>query len=122
MYILLECVICLLAAYGLLVLVLSAAELIRCRVSGCRPKVRVVILVKDAEEYIEYIIRNAVKRDFISKVFSDKKLVIVDMDSTDQTYQLLERLQKDFSNIESLTFKEREFIFDDFSTFSPSIK
>lgn len=122
LYKLLECAVYLLAAYGLLVLVLGAAESIRCRISGHRPKVRVVLLVKDAEEHIEYIIRNAVKKDFVSRVFSDKNMVIVDMNSTDHTYQLLGKLQKDFSNIESLTFEERELIFDDFSIFSPSTK
>lgn len=119
---LLECIVYLLATYGLLVLVLGATELIRCRIKGRRPNVRIIFLVKDAEEHIEYIIRNAVKKDFASRAFSDKNMIIVDMNSTDHTYQLLEKLQNDFSNIEVLTFKERELIFDDFSIFSPSEK
>lgn len=122
LYRLFEYAVWLLAAYGLLTLLLDAAGLIHCRISGNRPSVRVVLLVRDTEEHIEYIIRNVVKKDFTSRVLSDKKMVIVDMNSTDHTYQLLEKLQKDFSNIEALTFDERELIFNDFSIFSPSTK
>jgi hypothetical protein len=118
LYIVLKCLVCLLAAYGLLILVHGAFELIRCRISGDHPKVRIVLLVKDAEEYIEYIVRNAIKKDFASKALSDKNMIIVDMKSADQTYLLLQKLQKDFSNIEALAFEERELIFDDFSIFS----
>ena len=117
---LLEYLIYLLATYGFVVLILGAVELIGCRAPAHRPDIRVVLLVKDAEEHIEYIIRNAVKRDFVTKVFSDKNMVVIDMNSGDHTYQLLEKLQNDFSNIEALTFEERELIFDDFSTFSHS--
>lgn len=122
LYRLFEYAVWLLAAYGLLALLLDAAGLIHCRISGNRPRVRVVLLVRDTEEHIEYIIRNVVKKDFTSRVLSDKKMVIVDMNSTDHTYQMLEKLQKDFSNIEALTFDERELIFNDFSIFSPSTK
>ncbi len=115
---LLECFVCLLAAYGLLVLVLEMAGLIRSRISGLRPKVRVVLLVKDAEEHIEHIIRNAAKKDFAARVLSDRNMTVVDMNSSDHTYQLLEKLQKDFSNIEVLTFEDRTLIFDGFSIFS----
>ena len=119
---LLECIVYLLATYGLLVLVLGAADMIRCRVRGRRPDVRVVLLVKDAEDHIEYIVRNAVKKDFASKALSDKNMFIVDMDSTDSTNQILKKLQSDFSNIEILPFEDRSMIFDDFYIFSPSEK
>lgn len=122
MYRLFECFVWLLAAYGLFTLLLGAVGLIRCRISGHHPNVRIVLLVRDAEEHIEYIIRNAAKKDFASRVLSDRNMVIVDMNSTDHTYQLLERLQKDFSNIDTLTFEERDLIFDDFSIFSPTSK
>ena len=122
LYRLFEYVVCLLAAYGLLMLVLSAAGAIQNRIPGRRPRVRVVLLVKDAEEHIEYIIRSAVKKDIASKALSDRTIAVVDMDSMDHTYMLLEKLQKDFSNIEALTFAERNLIFEDFSIFSPSEK
>ena len=119
---LLECAVWLLAAYGLLTLVHGMIELIHCRISGHRPNVRVVLLVKDAEEHIEYIIRNMSKKDFVSKTLTDKNMVIIDMNSTDHTYQILEKLQVDFSNVEALSFEEKEHIFDDFPIFSLSSK
>ena len=115
---LLECIIYLLATYGLLILVLGAADMIRCRMKGRRPNTRVVLLVKDSEEHIEYIVRNAVKKDFASKALSDKKIIIVDMNSTDNTTLLLKKLEEDFSSIKILPFEERSRIFDDFSAFS----
>ena len=40
-----RCIICILAVYGLLGLILGISEMIRCRMTGPRPKVRVVLLV-----------------------------------------------------------------------------
>lgn len=119
---LLECIVCLLAAYGLLALVLEAVEFLHCRNRGKRPEVQMILLVRNAEEQIEYIVRNIVNKDYITKVLSDKKLMIVDMNSTDQTIQLLEKLQNNFSNIEMLPFKEKERVFEDFTIFSPTGK
>ncbi len=98
----LECLTYILAVYGLLILVIGAADLIRCRIRGHRPKVRVVLLVQDAEDQIEYIVRNAVKKEFTAKVFSDEKLAVVDMHSKDNTYLLLQKLQKNFQSVEVL--------------------
>jgi cellulose synthase/poly-beta-1,6-N-acetylglucosamine synthase-like glycosyltransferase len=122
LYNLLLCIVCILAAYGLLTLISGIAESVRCRVSGIRPEVRVVILVQNAEEQIEYIVRNAVKKDIQSKMLSDKKVVFVDMDSKDKTNELLEKLQKNFSSIEVLPYPDRAHIYDGFSIFSPSAK
>lgn len=119
---LLDCIIYLLATYGLVVLSLGAADLVRCRVRGRRPNVSVVLLVQDAEDYIEYIVRNAVKKDFASKAVSDKKVIFVDMNSTDNTSQLLKKLKNDFPSIEILTLNERLRIFDDFGIFSHDVK
>lgn len=122
MLILFEFIICLLAAYGLIILVFAAASRLRARDTGKHPGVRVVLLVRNAEEQIEYMIRNAVKYDFTSRVMSDKSLIVVDMDSTDNTALILEKLQKDFSNVEIMKFQDRTLIFDDFPIFSPLIK
>ncbi|NLK86715.1 MAG: hypothetical protein GX279_04385 [Clostridiaceae bacterium] len=109
-----RCIICILAVYGLLGLILGISEMIRCRMTGPRPKVRVVLLVKDAEEQIEYIVRYAIRKEYAAKVLSDKKLVIVDMDSADNTYVLLQKLQKNFPCIEVLKISDSESIFSDF--------
>ena len=122
LYNLLLCIVCILAAYGLLSLITGLAESVRCRISGVRPEVRVVVLVQNAEEQIEYIVRNAVKKDIQSKMLSDKKIVFVDMNSEDKTYELLDKLQKNFSSIEALSYQENAHIYDGFTTFSPSVK
>lgn len=122
LYNLFLCIVCILAAYGLLSLASGLAESIRCRISGVRPEVRVVILVQNAEEQIEYIVRNAVKKDIQSKMLSDKKVIFVDVNSNDKTYELLEKLHKSFSSIEVLPYHEGERIYDGFSIFSPSAK
>jgi len=96
----LECITYILAVYGLIILVFGAAQHIRCRIKGNRPLVRVVIFVRNAEEQIEYIVRTAVKKEYAALALSDRKLAVVDMDSTDNTFLLLERLQRSFPSIE----------------------
>ena len=134
--ILFELVVSLLAIYGLIMLGFTAAGHIRRRNPGkvpglfsdcinspsVHPCVRMVLLVRDAEEQIEHIVRTAVKNDFTSCVLSDNSLVIIDMNSSDNTFLLLEKLQKDFSNIEAVRFEDRELVFDDFTICSHPLK
>ncbi len=109
-----KCLICILAVYGLIALIAGISESIFCRMAGPRPKVRAVLFVKDAEEQIEYIIRYAVKKEYASRVMSDNKLAIVDMNSRDNTYALLERLQKNFPSIEALKMSDSDNILKEF--------
>jgi hypothetical protein len=119
---LIEITVGLLALYGLVMLVFAVTGRLRLKDLQKHPGVRVVLLVKNTEEQIEYIIRNAVKNDFASIVLSDDRILVVDMNSTDNTYRLLEKLRRDYSNIEILGFNERECVFEDFSIFSPPPK
>lgn len=117
-----ECIIYLLAAYGTLVLVLGAIDLIRSKIAASRPEVRVVLLVQNAQEQIEFIVRNVVMKDYASKVLSDKKVVFIDMDSSDETVALLKKLQQCYPSIDVIQYKDKEDIFSDFQLFSPVIK
>lgn len=117
-----ECIIYLLAAYGTLVLVLGAIDLIRSKIAASRPEVRVVLLVQNAQEQIEFIVRNVVMKDYASKVLSDKKVVFIDMDSSDETVALLKKLQQCYPSIDVKQYKDKEDIFSDFQLFSPVIK
>lgn len=112
-----QCVIYIFAIYGLISLLFGLAELIRHKSIGMLPDVKVVLLVRNAEEHIEYIIRYAVRNDITSKLYSDKKLTVVDMASEDDTPLILEKLQKDHSNIEVLSHDDRELVFKDFASF-----
>lgn len=117
-----ECIIYLLAAYGALVLILGAIDLIRTKMAASRPKVRVVLLVQNAQDQIEFIVRNVVMKDFASRAYSDKKVVFIDMDSTDETVVLLKKLQQCYPAIEVLQYQDKEVIFSDFQLFSPTLK
>ncbi len=117
-----ECIIYLLAAYGALVLVLGAIDLIRSKMAAGHPKVRVVLLVQNAQDQIEFIVRNVVMKDFVSRTFSDKKVIFVDMDSSDETVVLLKKLQQCYPSIEVLQHQDKEVIFSDFQLFSPTLK
>ena len=112
-------IVCLFAAYGLISLVLGALDAICARIAGKRPNVRVVLLVQDAENHIEHIVRNAAEKKYASALFSDKKLVIVDMNSKDNTLGILEELEDAFPGIEVLSYKDKDEIFSGFSAFSP---
>ncbi len=114
-----ECIIYLLAAYGVLVLVLGAIDLIRSKITASHPKVRVVLLVQNAQEQIEFIVRNVVMKDFASRASSDKKVIFVDMDSSDDTVILLKKLQQCYPTIEVLQHQDKEVIFNDFNSFHP---
>jgi disulfide oxidoreductase YuzD len=109
---------CLLAAYGLISLVIGALDAICARKVGKRLNVRVVLLVQDAEKQIEHIVRNAVGKKYASGSFSDKKLAIVDMNSKDNTLEILEKLESVFPGIEVLAYKDKDEIFNGFSAFS----
>ncbi len=109
-----KCIICILAVYGFFSIIMNISEILRCRLTGPRPKVRAVLLVKDAEEQIEYIVRYAVNKEYAARVLSDGKLVIVDMDSADNTYLLLQKLQQHFPCIEVIRSSSIDNIFSDF--------
>lgn len=112
-----QCVIYVFAIYGVISLFFGAAELIRYKAAGRLPDVKAILLVRNAQEHVEYIVRYAVRKDIASKLYSDRKLVIVDMNSDDDTPVILEKLQKDYSNIEVLSYDERELVFKDFLSF-----
>ncbi|NMA33619.1 MAG: hypothetical protein GX940_03575 [Clostridiaceae bacterium] len=110
------CLTYILAIYGLFILLSGIAGSMRCRVKGRRPEVRVILLVRDSEEHIEYIVRNAAKNEIAAKLLSDAKIAVVDAGSSDSTYSLLERLQKTYPGIEVLKISELDKIVDDFTS------
>jgi len=113
-YIIFNFVVCLLAVYGLFTILRSLKLALyrnnTVRLSG----VRVVVLVKDTEKYIEYIIRNINHMDLKSVALSDRNIAVVDMNSSDSTFMLLEKLKKDFQNLDIYKYDERSGIFEGF--------
>lgn len=111
-YKIIEYILWILAAYGLFSLISSAVGLIRLRNHlKCR-SVKLVLLVKNSEECIEYVVRNVARDDFLTGLLSHGNISIVDMNSTDNTYLLTKKLKKSFQNIEVFRFEERQNIFE----------
>jgi hypothetical protein len=110
----LKYIIYLLAVYGAITLILSILGTVHGRMAAEATKVRPVLFVKNVEEYVEYIIRNAIKFDFPEKVMSGDNLTVVDMNSTDDTFIILQKLKKDYECIDILSAGEKEDIFSDF--------
>jgi len=114
MLILLKFLIYLLAAYGGITLAICLFATFNRRVAEESAKVKLVLIVKDVEEYAEYIVRTAIKGEFASKVMSSNNITLIDMNSSDATNGILSRLKKDFECLEVLNFEEKEKAFDGF--------
>lgn len=110
----LKYIIYLLAVYGAITLILSILGAVHGKMTAEAAKVRLVLFVKNVEEYVEYIIRDAIKYDFPEKVMSGDNLTVVDMNSTDDTLKILQKLKKDYECIDILSAGEKEDVFSGF--------
>jgi len=72
---------------------------------------KLVLIVKNQGEVIEGVLRNALQRDFIRKLMPDGRLTVVDMGSTDDTVEILKKLEMDYECIEVLKKSEMESLF-----------
>lgn len=114
MGIILKFVVYLLAIYGALTLIMGIFGALRTSLHLKGSKLKLVLLVKNSEKFIEYLIK-----DMILKFLSDRSipidaLTVVDMDSIDDTGAILEKLGKDFECMEVLSDKDKEKIFSNF--------
>ncbi len=117
-----ELILWILAVYGMFSLISSVVGLIRLKSHIKCQSIKLVLLVKDAEDCIEYVVRNLAGKDFLTGVLPNKNISIVDINSTDNTYLITKKLKRYFQNIEVLRFNERENIFDETAIFSHSQK
>lgn len=104
----------LMAIYGVITLVISMLGAFRRRMKIQNAKVKLVLIVKNVEEYAEYIVRTIVKDELASKVMSEGNIAIIDMNSADSTAKILGRLAEDYECLDLLPFEKRDNIFDDF--------
>ncbi len=74
-------------------------------------KANLVLLVNDQEENIEKIIREAMMSKFVRNIAINGSFIVIDMNSKDQTYKILKRLEKQYPLVEVCSFDERESIF-----------
>ena len=65
-----------------------------------------IIAVKNQENNIEMFFRNLMFKIIYGRENCIKNVLVVDLNSTDNTKEILEKLQKDYEEIKILNFKE----------------
>lgn len=104
-------IICIFAVFGLITLIHSLPEskMLKERIDS--KHITHVLLVKNSEEYIEQVLYNALRNNPYGNRVSKNPLVIVDLDSTDQTLKILKQMEKYGDHLSVVEFKDREDIF-----------
>jgi NADH:ubiquinone oxidoreductase subunit K len=99
-----------LALYGLFEIIKNIIYIFSCtklKTDG----IHIIIAVKNQEEKIEGFIRAILFRIFYGKEDCIKNIFIADLDSNDETKQILKKLQKEYSILKVVEWKEcREII------------
>lgn len=72
----------------------------------------VIVAVKNQENKIEGFLRNFLFRIIYGKEENIKDIIIADLDSTDDTANILNRLEKEYKNIKVSNWKECKKIID----------
>lgn len=109
--IVLEVLVCVLAAYGLIILLHELLLSAKQSRSYKNSMVKLVLIVKNQGETIEGVLRNVLPRDFIRKLMPGGKLIVLDMGSKDDTVDILRKLERDYECLEVLKRSEMEYLF-----------
>lgn len=72
----------------------------------------VIIAAKNQEKRIEGFIRSFLFRIIYGKEESIKDVIVVDLNSTDETKQILEKLSSDYDNIKMSNWRECKELID----------
>jgi hypothetical protein len=110
----LQVLVCLLAAYGAVSL---AAGLPRHLLASGRRvcgNIKLVLLVQNQEHVIEGIVRSIFAGGLMDKALCNAKLIVVDMSSTDETPEILERLRNYYGSMDFMKAEKKDCIFDGF--------
>ena len=102
----------LLAVYGAIALVISIVESISKSARESIPGMRLVLEVKNQEEYIEGVLKNLFSSSMLGKTIPVDSITVLDMGSTDNTLKILKLLGKDYECLEVLEEKDKEKIFE----------
>jgi len=109
-----DIVVYMFATYGLIVFLHELLVSIKHSRQYRSSMIKLVLIVKNQGEVIEGVLRNALQRDLIRKLMPDGRLTVVDMGSTDDTVEILKKLEKDYECIEVLKKSEMERLFESF--------
>ncbi|NMB33176.1 MAG: hypothetical protein GX992_02890 [Clostridium sp.] len=106
-----EISVCVLAAYGFITLIHETALFVKQNRKYKNCMIKLVLVVKNQGETIEGVLRSVLPRDFIRKLMPGGKLTILDMDSVDDTMDILKRLERDYECLEILKGSEKDLLF-----------
>ena len=87
-----EISVCVLAAYGFITLIHETALFVKQNRKYKNCMIKLVLVVKNQGETIEGVLRSVLPRDFIRKLMP-RKAHDTDMDSVDDTMDILKRLK-----------------------------
>lgn len=105
----------LLAAYGLICLLMTLVQSFGFFLKPARSRVKLVLLMKNQENTVEGIVRSVISDDIMKKLMSDGELVIIDLGSSDKTFEMLEMLQKEYECVSAVRGEDRDKILNVFS-------
>lgn len=91
---------CFFAAYGFITFIKEFSHTVLQGKQDKSNKIKLVLLEKNHEHDIEGIIRNMFEFRSKSRVMANCELKIIDLGSSDDTIHILEKLKKDYGNIE----------------------
>ncbi|HEX3027940.1 MAG TPA: hypothetical protein VHT34_01225 [Clostridia bacterium] len=103
----------LLAIYGAFALISSITYSIRLRTTNSNTDVKLVLMVRNQENTIEGAVRDIFSKHIVEDITPGEKLAIIDMGSTDQTPDMLEKLEDDYC-IQVYKEREKDRIFETF--------
>ena len=95
----LACFVCFFAMFGITTAIRKILETFKYKSNF--EGVEHCIYLKNAEQSVEGYVR-----DIVFKYPNMKNLVIIDMNSTDHTYEILEKLQKEYEFIRIIKYSE----------------
>lgn len=107
--------ICLLAVYGGFSILFGIIEERRFRPVIKSKNVRVAIIVKDAGDNVEAIVRNAFSYDFQGRAYSAHNIAIVDLGSSDDTLKILGKMGSNNQNLDIFTDEDKQKVFSGLS-------
>jgi hypothetical protein len=102
------------ALYGVLSIVSITVKRFCYNIKLKSSDTRIVLLVKNKEDVIEGIIKSIFKGEVLKNLIWDNSIYVVDMGSKDATVNILKKLKKIYTGLETLEIKDRENIFHDF--------
>ncbi len=114
MEMILKYIVYLLAAYGALMAILAISGAIRTRLHLKGSRLKLVLVVKNSEQYIESLIKDMVLKFLSDRSIPIDALTVVNMNSVDDTGAILEKLRKDFECMEVISEKEKDKVFSNF--------